>query len=234
MICYISKATLKKGDAIRGEDIREGIFKMVKSSYPGFNKKLYISTKELHCFRRLYLSSLISREKEDLAIIDKDVIDTFKKNPVLSENMYEKKEAKLTIGQKLADKIAFFGGSWTFIIIFFSFIIIWMVINVIVLISKPFDPFPFILLNLFLSCLAAVQAPIILMSQNRQSEKERTRGEHDYKIDLKAELEIKLLSKKVDHLLVRQINNLLEIQEVQTDYLEDLFNSNKKTLKATR
>jgi uncharacterized membrane protein len=234
MNCYISKGALKKEDAVKGEDIRDGIFKLIKSSHPGFSKKLYISTKELHRFRRLYLSSLIAREKEELAVIDKDVIDTFKKNPVLSENIYEKKEAKLTVGQKMADKIALFGGSWTFISIFFSFIIIWMAVNVIVLIAKPFDPFPFILLNLFLSCLAAVQAPIILMSQNRQSQKERTRGEHDYKIDLKAELEIKLLSKKVDHLLVRQINNLLEIQEVQTDYLEDLINTNKKALKAKR
>lgn len=223
MICFVSKINLKRGDAIKGEDLREGIFNLVKLKNPGFSKKAYISVKEHHRYRRIYLSLLIANEKEDLAVIDKDVIDTFKKNPVLSENIYEKKEAKLTIGQKLADSIALFGGSWTFIIIFFSFIFVWMMTNVILLVTKPFDPFPFILLNLFLSCLAAIQAPIILMSQNRQGEKERTRGEHDYKIDLKAELEIKLLSKKVDHLLVRQINNLLEIQEVQTDYLEDLI-----------
>jgi uncharacterized membrane protein len=98
-----------------------------------------------------------------------------------------------------------------------------MLINVWFLASKPFDPYPFILLNLILSCVAAIQAPIIMMSQNRQEQKDRQRSEHDYKINLKAELEIKLLSEKMDHLLVHQNKKLLEIQEVQIDYLEDLL-----------
>ena len=102
-------------------------------------------------------------------------------------------------------------------------ILIWMAINVWVLTTRPFDPYPFILLNLILSCLAAIQAPIIMMSQNRQEQKDRQRSEHDYKINLKAELEIKLLSEKIDHLLVHQNKKLLEIQEVQIDYLEDLL-----------
>ena len=96
-------------------------------------------------------------------------------------------------------------------------------VNIWVLATRPFDPFPFILLNLILSCLAAIQAPIIMMSQNRQEQKDRQRSEHDYKINLKAELEIKLLSEKIDHLLVHQSRKLLEIQELQTDYLEDLM-----------
>jgi uncharacterized membrane protein len=128
----------------------------------------------------------------------------------------------------MADHIAEFGGSWTFIIVFFSFILVWILINLYVLTTKPFDPFPFILLNLILSCLASIQAPIIMMSQNRQEQKDRIRGEHDYKINLKAELEIKLLSEKIDHLLVHQNRKLLEIQEVQTDYLEDLMKEIKK------
>lgn len=103
-----------------------------------------------------------------------------------------------------------------------------MGVNIWFLTTQPFDPFPFILLNLILSCLAAIQAPIIMMSQNRQEQKDRQRGEHDYKINLKAELEIKLLSEKIDHLLVHQNKNLLEIQEVQTDYLEDLMKEIKK------
>jgi uncharacterized membrane protein len=98
-----------------------------------------------------------------------------------------------------------------------------MVVNIWLLATKPFDPFPFILLNLILSCLAAIQAPIIMMSQNRKEQKDRLRGEHDYKINLKAELEIKLLSEKIDHMIVHQNKKLLDIQEIQTDYLEDLM-----------
>lgn len=105
---------------------------------------------------------------------------------------------------------------------------LWMSINVWVLVTKPFDPFPFILLNLILSCLASIQAPIIMMSQNRKEQKDRQMGEHDYKINLKAELEIKLLSEKIDHLIVHRNKKLLEIQEIQTDYLEDLMNKKIK------
>jgi uncharacterized membrane protein len=151
-----------------------------------------------------------------------------KNNSILSENIQEEIEAELSLGQRIADKVASFGGSWTFIIIFFLFILVWILINVWLFVAKPFDPFPFILLNLLLSCIAAIQAPIIMMSQNRQEQKDRQRGEHDYKINLKAELEIKILSEKIDHLLVHQNRKLLEIQEIQTDYLEDLMKEIKK------
>jgi uncharacterized membrane protein len=175
----------------------------------------------------LYLTLLITEEKGELAKIDRDVMNAVKHNAILSENIQEEIEGKLTLGQRLADQIAVFGGSWIFIIVFFSFILVWILINIFVLISQPFDPYPFILLNLILSCLASIQAPIIMMSQNRQEQKDRIRGEHDYKINLKAELEIQLLSEKIDHLLVHQNRKLLEIQELQTDYLEDLMKNVK-------
>ncbi len=161
-------------------------------------------------------------------MLDRDVMDAIKNNAILSENIQDEIEAELTFGQKLADKVASFGGSWTFIITFFLFILVWMSINIWFLTTKPFDPYPFILLNLILSCLAAIQAPIIMMSQNRQDQKDRQRSEHDYKINLKAELEIKLLGEKIDHLLVHQNKKLLEIQEVQIDYLEDLMKELRK------
>ena len=129
----------------------------------------------------------------------------------------------MTLGEKMADKIAQFGGSWTFILIFFGSILFWIGINVYWYNNQGFDPYPYILLNLVLSCLASIQAPIILMSQNRQAQKDRIRSEHDYQINLKAELEIKLLSEKMDHLLIHQNRKLLEIQEMQIDYLEDLI-----------
>jgi uncharacterized membrane protein len=224
----ISKAKIKIGEAVKGKDLRDGIFDLIKAEYPGFGNDDYISLDELNKYRRIYLTSLIIKEKGELAVIDGDVMYAIKNNSILSENIQDEIEATLTTGQKLADKIAVFGGSWTFIITFFSFILVWMSINIWILATRPFDPFPFILLNLILSCLAAIQAPIIMMSQNRQEQKDRQRGEHDYKINLKAELEIKLLSEKIDHLLVHQNKILLEIQEVQTDYLEDLMKAIKK------
>ena len=225
---HISKKEIKKGEEIKGQDIRDGIFNFILIEFPNFTKDSYINMDELNTYRRLYLTSLITLEKKEIAAIDTDVMEAIKNNSILSENIQDEKEARLTFGQKLADKVAAFGGSWTFIITFFSFILVWISINIWFLTSKPFDPFPFILLNLILSCLAAIQAPIIMMSQNRQEQKDRIRGEHDYKINLKAELEIKLLGEKIDHLLVHQNKKLLEIQEIQTDYLEDLIKQVQK------
>ena len=225
---HISKQEIQKGEDVKGQDIRKGIFNLIKYNFPDFDQDDFITIAELNQYRRLYLTSLITQEKGEIALIDKDVIEAIKNNSILSENIQDEIEAELTFGQRLADQVASFGGSWTFIITFFSFILVWMIINIWFLATRPFDPFPFILLNLILSCLAAIQAPIIMMSQNRQEQKDRQRGEHDYKINLKAELEIKLLSEKIDHLLVHQNKKLLEIQEVQTDYLEDLMKELKK------
>ncbi|MGN7787041.1 DUF1003 domain-containing protein [Niabella sp. 22666] len=228
-ISHISKQEIARGEAIRGLEIRTGIFDLLRNKFPDFTKDDFISIDELNQYRRIYLTSLITLEKGELAKIDSDVMEAIKNNSILSENIQDEIEADLTSGQRIADKVAAFGGSWTFIITFFSFILVWMLINIWFLAAKPFDPYPFILLNLILSCLAAIQAPIIMMSQNRQEQKDRQRSEHDYKINLKAELEIKLLSEKIDHLLVHQNKKLLEIQEVQTDYLEDLMKEIKKS-----
>ena len=227
-VSHISKKEIPNGEEVRGKDIREGIVELITSKFPNFNLESFISNDELNTFRRLYLTSLITEEKGELAMIDNDVMSAIKNNAILSENIQDEMEAELTFQQRLADKIAEFGGSWVFIITFFSFIIVWMIINIWILTSRAFDPFPFILLNLILSCLAAIQAPIIMMSQNRKEQKDRKRSEYDYKINLKAELEIKLLSEKIDHLLVHHNKKLLEIQELQTDYLEDLMKNTKK------
>jgi uncharacterized membrane protein len=222
-VSYISNKEIKKSESIKGMDIRQGVFNLIKTDFTGFSDESIISIDELNKYRRLYLTKLVEQERGELALIDRDVMQAIKNNSILSENIEPEIGSKLTTGQKMADKIAQFGGSWIFIIVFFSFLVLWMVVNVWLLFSKPFDPYPFILLNLILSCLAAIQAPIIMMSQNRQEQKDRQRSEHDYKIDLKAELEIKLLSEKIDHILIYQNKKLLEIQEVQIDYLEDLL-----------
>ena len=129
---------------------------------------------------------------------------------------------KLTFGQRLSDRIASFGGSWRFIILFGAVLFGWIILNAIFLLNRGFDPYPFILLNLILSCLAAIQAPIIMMSQNRAEARDRLRAENDYEINLKAELEIRHLHEKIDHLLRRQYNRLFEIQQIQIELLEEL------------
>lgn len=227
-ISYISKKEIPPGEAVRGKEIREAIFAHICDAFPGFNADCYLTISELNQCRRRYLATLIEQEKGEQAQIDQDVMEAIKNNSILSENIQDEIESKLTTGQYVADKVAAFGGSWTFIIAFFLFILLWMFVNAFYLINKGFDPYPFILLNLILSCLAAIQAPIIMMSQNRQEQKDRIRAEHDYKINLKAELEIKLLSEKIDHLLIHQNKKLIEIQQIQTDYLDDLMNEMKK------
>lgn len=227
-ISFISNEEIKPGESVRFAEIREGVQQLIISAYPAITNNDCISLEELNRYRRLYLTKLVEQEKGELAQIDMDVLQAIRDNAILSENTQDEIEATLTVGQKLADRFAAFGGSWFFIATFFSFMLLWIIVNIWILSSKPFDPYPFILLNLILSCLAAIQAPIIMMSQNRQEQKDRVRSEHDYKINLKAELEIKLLSEKIDHLLVQQNKKLLEIQEVQIDYLEDLLKHIKR------
>lgn len=225
---HISKQIIESGEEVQGQYLREEIFNLIQTEFPDFDRDSFISIVELNHYRRIYLTSLLLQEKGEIEAIDKEVMEAINNNVILSENSQNEIEPELTFGQRLADQVAAFGGSWTFITSFFLFISLWIIVNILFLATKPFDPFPFILLNLLLSCLAAIQAPIIMMSQNRQEQKDRQRSEHDYKINLKAELEIKLLNEKMDYLLVHQNKKLLEIQEIQTNYLEDIMNELKK------
>ena len=222
-ISDISKQEIRDSEIVSGSEIRQGVFNLIREEYPDFNGDSILSMDELNRYRRLYLTRLVEQEHGELARIDLDVMRAIQNNSILSENIDVKKKSRRTRGQKLADQIAAFGGSWTFIIAFFSFLMCWMLLNSFLLGRYAYDTYPYILLNLILSCIAAIQAPIIMMSQNRQEQKDRQRAENDYKVNLKAELEIKLLSEKIDHLLVHQNQKLLEIQEVQIDYLEDLM-----------
>ncbi|MFN8288279.1 MAG: DUF1003 domain-containing protein [Chitinophagales bacterium] len=160
------------------------------------------------------LHDFIARNETDIERISEFFSDNINDDDLLTQILKEGEDTELTFGQRLADKVASFGGSWTFIIFFGSVLILWICINTLVLIAHPFDPYPFILLNLVLSCIAALQAPVIMMSQNRQEQKDRQRAEHDYLINLRAEMEIRNL----------QVNmkNLFEIQKKQMDKLEEI------------
>ncbi len=151
------------------------------------------------------------------------MVESLARHETLAQDVEAQFQKKLSLGERLADRIADFGGSWTFILLFGGVILVWVLINTIFLLGRPFDPYPFILLNLFLSCLAAVQAPVIMMSQNRQEARDRLRSENDYRVNLKAELEIRHLHEKLDHLLQHQWERLMEIQQIQIELMNELI-----------
>jgi uncharacterized membrane protein len=219
--CAITKKKIDVAFSERLDTISLPLKSLIKIDYPILRDDEYISLEQIIIYRKKYLNNLIENERGEIDVLEKNVIDSISKNQILSENIESDIDDLLTIGEKLADKIALFGGSWIFIMFFFGFIILWIIINILAISSANFDPYPFILLNLILSCLASIQAPIIMMSQNRKEQKDRKRSENDYKINLKAELEIQLLHEKVDHLIVHQNKKLLEIQQLQIDFFED-------------
>ncbi|MDB5273533.1 MAG: hypothetical protein JWO58_1900 [Chitinophagaceae bacterium] len=211
-------------EAYKGSFIRDKVFDLIKKEYPDFNENSYVSIEDMNKYRKKYIEQLIKQEVGELDSLETEVVKSITNQELISDNIEETADKNLTLGQRLADKVAMFGGSWSFIISFFAFMLVWILFNVYALLINPFDPFPFILLNLILSCLASIQAPIIMMSQNRQEEKDRLRNQHDYQINLKAELEIRLLDEKMDHLIIHQNKRLTEIQELQADYMEDILN----------
>ena len=186
--------------------------------------------KEMEKYKDL-IGALLKKTEHDLNDTEKRVLQHLRNKEAISRNVHKEFTADLTFGQRLADRVAAFGGSWPFIGLFALFMLLWIGSNVVMLLffkSKPFDPFPYILLNLFLSMLAAIQAPVIMMSQNRQEEKDRERAKKDYKINLKSELEIRELHEKIDHLIIHYQQDLLEIQKTQIDLLENILHNVKK------
>ncbi len=167
------------------------------------------------------LDQLLLTENDQLKKLNSIVVKSIEEEKLISQKLYELDEKNPAFSSKIADSVAAFGGSWKFILSFIAFLVIWMIINVLIL-QKPFDPFPFILLNLFLSAIAAVQAPIIMMSQNRKEDKDRQRATSDYLINLKAEIEVRNLHQKIDLLMSEQMQTLFEIQKEQMELMEEI------------
>jgi uncharacterized membrane protein len=182
----------------------------------------WICSDDLQKFRNEYVQSLLLAEKGELTILEKEVLVSIQQQEILSTNPEAEIKSAATFGQRLADRIASIGGSWGFISGFVAVLFVWICINTIIMVTHPFDPYPFILLNLILSCLAAIQAPIIMMSQNRQEMRDRQNSKRDYQVNLKAELEIRHLHQKLDHLLSHQWERLVEIQEIQMELLNEI------------
>jgi uncharacterized membrane protein len=214
-------------DKISGKSIRHTILNFIQKEHPSFTTDQYLSMSELNYYREKYIADYLVKEVGELNELEKSVLTSVTDKTTLTDKIDDEAQT-FTFGQKIADKVASFGGSWKFIILFGTFILIWISFNVYWLANKGFDPYPFILLNLILSCLAALQAPVIMMSQNRQEEKDRERSKKDYMINLKSELEIRILHEKVDHLIMHQQQELLEIQKVQIEMMNDILVRMKK------
>lgn len=204
-------------------NIRAGVFELIQIDHPGFITEMHLSVTELNFYRQKYIENFLNRELSQISELEQKVVNNLKEDTTITEKLEDIDISTYSFGQRLADKVATFGGSWRFIIAFGVFILIWVLINVLFLMSKAFDPYPFILLNLILSCIASLQAPVIMMSQNRQEEKDRDRARKDYMINLKSELEIRMLHEKIDHLMLHQQQELLEIQQMQTEMLNDIM-----------
>src|SRR4029453_17965850 len=207
-ICQICKKPKSPQTGMVAELIPPSLHEFIKKRIPSLDSKGFICLDDLGEFRKDYVKEVLQEEIGELSTLDQEVIESLQQHEILSSDISKQFETKLTFGERLSDRIASFGGSWRFIIIFGAVLFGWIILNAIFLLNRGFDPYPFILLNLILSCLAAIQAPIIMMSQNRSEARDRLRAENDYKVNLKAELEIRHLHEKIDHLLRRQYNRL--------------------------
>lgn len=209
-------------ELISAEMIRPALGELIAAEHPEWGPTSSICVHDLARYQARQAETLLESEIGELSDLEREVLDVIEKQSLMSTNVQAELERGLTFGERVADKVAKFGGSWKFILSFGGFLILWIVANSYVLLRKPFDPFPFILLNLILSCIAALQAPVIMMSQNRQEQKDRVRAENDYQVNLKAELEIRLIASRIDHLLHHQWKKLLEVQRIQVDLIEQL------------
>jgi uncharacterized membrane protein len=226
VVCQICGKEKKPSEVRPAALISDAVVELIRKTYPDWSSSGYICIPDLNRFREEYVKDVIAKGKGEVTELEEEVMKSLKEHEILSSNINVEFERKLTFGERAADRLAKYAGSWNFIGIFMAMLVLWIAINVIVLIQKPFDPYPFILLNLILSCIAAIQAPVIMMSQNRQESKDRLRSEYDYRVNLKAELEIRQLNEKIDHLLVTQWQRLLEIQKLQMELIEDLGQQN--------
>ncbi len=219
--CQVCRNHFRVGEVIKANLVEAPIVKLIQAKHPEWSPDAYICLADLNLFRTGYVTEVLQSASQELGEMETGTAQSLEEE-LLSRNINKEFESSLSLGERLADRLADFGGSWTFISLFMATLLIWLGINSWILLEKPFDPYPYILLNLVLSCLAAIQAPVILMSQNRQESKDRLRSEHDYEINRKAEIEIRKLHEKIDHLLMHQWQRLMDIQQLQVNLMEEI------------
>ncbi len=218
----LSNAEFPASEKISGKSVRKSIMDIILKDHPAFSKDKFLSDTELNSYREKYIESFLTKQIGELTSLEKTVLESLKDKTTLTDKLDDDVRPS-TYGERIADKVAEFGGSWTFIISFSVFLLVWILLNIFWLANKAFDPYPFILLNLILSTIAAMQAPVIMMSQNRQEDKDRDRAKNDYMVNLKAEMEVRMLHEKIDHMIISQQQEVLEIHKVQIDLMNDIL-----------
>ena len=218
----------RKRELIPIDQLRPALVERIRQDYPDLPPHAKISRGELARYRAEYVEDLLKQEHGEFSELDRQVAESISNQDTIAENTEEEYEEHRTLGERLSDYLASFGGSWAFLISFGCVLLIWMGFNIIQGETKAFDPYPFILLNLVLSCIAAIQAPIIMMSQKRQETKDRARAFNDYRVNLKAELEIRHLHEKIDYLISRQWQRLAEIQQMQLEIMQERRQKGRK------
>ncbi len=216
-VCHVCKRGGSQRDMVPWHSVRPRLSELIARDHPGWAEGCFICRADLGVYRRRYVETLLEADRGALGDLERQVLDSLQSGQTISQMPDERDEARASVGARMADRVASFGGSWPFILSFLGVLVLWMALNVGGWLFRPFDPFPFILLNLVLSCVAALQAPVIMMSQRRQDEKDRLRAENDYRVNLKSEIEIRQLHEKIDHHWER----LAEMAQMQIEMLEE-------------
>jgi uncharacterized membrane protein len=220
--CLVCKNSFQSREVLPAALVSEKVAALIAARVPEWSANGFICRGCLNRFRVELVRNAMQEDHGELTALEQGVMNSLHAGEVVADNLNLEFDQKLTLGERLADRVADFGGSWRFISVFFILMAAWIAANSVYLLWRPFDPYPYILLNLALSLLAAIQAPIIMMSQNRQEARDRLRAENDYKVNLKAELEVRAISDKLDQLIHQQWAHLLEIQEIQMEMIDDL------------
>jgi uncharacterized membrane protein len=218
--CAVTKKLRPRKELTQLDSLRPELADFIRREHPKLAEDALISKAAVNAYRSRYVEELLREEHGEFTELDRQVTESIANQDTIAENVEQEFESERTFGERAADILAKFGGSWSFLITFAVFITVWMAINVISG-MKAFDTYPFILLNLVLSTIAAIQAPVIMMSQRRQEEKDRLRSFNEYRVNLKAELEIRHLHEKLDHLITRQWQRLAEIQRIQLEMMQE-------------
>ena len=226
--CTVCGKTFRNRDLRPAYSVRPGVAELIARDFPNWNDGDFICRDDLSTYRRRYVEGLLEEERGEIGQLERQVLQSLESGQTITQPLDAVFEENSTFAEVMADRVASFGGSWTFILSFCAILLLWMAMNVTGWLFRPFDAYPFILLNLVLSSLAALQAPVIMMSQRRQETKDRQRAENDYQINLKAELEIRQLHEKIDHQLARQWERLAEMQQIQIELLEERSDRNSR------
>jgi uncharacterized membrane protein len=230
----ISGRKFRKRDLVRIDDLRPSLADRIRADHPDLPRGARVSREELGRYRMRYMEELLQQEHGEFSELDRQVVESIAKQDTISENSEEEFEEHRTFPDRVSDNMAAFGGSWWFLISFATVLLVWIGLNLLQGESKAFDPYPFILLNLLLSCIAAIQAPVIMMSQKRQEVKDRLRSFNEYRVNLKAELEVRHLHEKLDYLISRQWTRLAEMQQMQLEAMQELAGAKKQKHTARR